>query len=279
MPSTKVIIDQINLIKTIDEIAGALGDIATTRLKQTRKSIEHNINFFQEISEVYAVVKNQAGSLLNKEALKRTTNGKTALLLITANNRLYGGLDSELVKFFVVNTKDISADRYLIGLAGKGLLISLKYEAAIKNVVFKENSPTFAELKALASEVFNYQKILVFHTKFVSVLNQIPTISDISHVDIKDSKRPSGLYLLEPEISKMIQFFENQISILLFQAIFAEVDLARLAARMNSMNQAEDNVRKVIEIEKKELLKSRKLKLNFETISTYVSLKIMQGRS
>lgn len=278
MPSTKVISDQIAVIKTIDEIAGALGDIATIRLKQTRKSIQHNINFFQQISEVYSIVKNQAGRLEDKKMLKRTTNGKTAFILITANNRLYGGLDSELVKFFVTNTKGISGDRYLIGLAGKDLLISMKYEETMKNVVFKENSPTFAELKALASEVFNYQKILVFHTKFVSVLNQIPTISDISHVDIQESKKPSGLYLLEPEVSKMIQFFENQISILLFQAIFAEVDLARLAARMNSMNQAEDNARKVIELEKKELLKSRKLKLNFETISSYAALKSLALR-
>lgn len=272
MPSLKHITSQIELIKVIDEIAGALGDIATIRLRQTRRLIEHNISFFQEISEVYSIVRYQA-QVKSQSLLTRANNGKTLAVLITANNRLYGGLDSILTRFYAHNTKSLACDRLIIGLSGQDLLTSINYPYKFTPLSFKDNSPNFAELKQIANFVYNYKTILVFHTKFVSVLDQVPTVSDISNFELKQPKQIKDLYLLEPELKEMIHFFESQLSILLLQAIFTEVDLARLAARMNAMNQAEENARKALDLEKKGLLKYKRLRINLESIRNYVSLK------
>lgn len=272
MPNLKHITNQIELIKTIDEIAGALGDIATIRLRQTRRLIEHNISFFQEISSVYSVVRYQA-QLKNPSLLNRQSNGKTLTILVTANNRLYGGLDYVLTRFYAHNTKSLVCDRVVIGLSGIDLLSNLIYPYSFSRLIFKDDSPSYSELKAFAHSVFHFQRILVFHSKFVSLIEQSPSISDISNYQLNETKKSTDLYLLEPELEKMMLFFEQQLSLLLFQAIFTEVDLARLAARMNAMNQAEENAKKQLELEKRELLKYKQLKTNLESIRNYISLK------
>lgn len=264
----------IESVESIKLITQALGDIATTEIKANRKAIEHNIKFFQAIDEVYQMVKRMA--LNNPEYLKteRKKNGKTIAVLLTSNYHFNGTLDGDLTKLYLSQTANLICDRMVIGKSGIQLLEPLNSTQHYEKVLLQKDIPSYEELKDLAQKVFAYSKIYVFHIKFMTLLNQIPTVSDISATDVsRKPKEGVKYYLVEPEIGKMVTFFDSQILVLLFQAIFLETNIARTAARMISMNQAEENAQKVLNNEKKAALRAKKHITNIRILETFAGLK------
>lgn len=178
---------QIETTRSIEEITQTLRDVANFKLISTRELKEHNLAYFQEVSKLYRIVKSislQAKSSKNypNQLLAQTDLKKPQIVcvLLTANSRFYGGLDSELTKFFIANTQKINAQRVVAGGFGLRYLQEVSYPHPFDSILFKKDSPTSEELERLAIKVFGYKQILVFHSKFISLLNQVPYISDIS---------------------------------------------------------------------------------------------------
>lgn len=263
--------DQIKTLESLKQIVEALGDIATNKIKETRNQVKQNISFFKEITGIYLTLKKLGNQV--RGLRQRVTNNKTILILVTSNTKFYGNLDSELVHFYIENTKKLTADRLIIGQEGIELLKATNFNIPYDKYILKKDIPDFEELKVLNNKVFEYEKILVFHTKFITVLNQIPTVTSIGANTINEKAPELPLnFIVEPELQEMIDFFESQILISLFQAIFFEVDIAHTAARMISMNQAEDSANKILKKEHRNLLDIRKSKINLEIIENYTSL-------
>lgn len=267
--------DNIRTIESIKLITEAFGDIATFKIKATRKSKEHNIAYFQEIHRLYTIVKAIASQ--NRPLRPKNNTGppkdRVVCVLLTANSHFYGNLDYELTRFFINNTLKLDCDRIVIGQFANQFLKAMSYPHPFENIIFKKDSPSLDELVKLSREVFTYKRILVYHTKFVTILNQVPFISDISpaNLETKEIKLPFH-YIAEPEIDKILDFFDSQMAFLMFEAIFLEIDYSRLAARMISMNQAQENADKLLRVEQKQLLKFRKQKANLEILETYAGI-------
>lgn len=276
MSTLKILTEQLNTIESIKLITQTLGDISAMELKATRKSKEHNIAYFQEISQVYKIVKSisvrleqtNPGSKTNKIAKPQLG---TVAVLLTANSHFYGGLDTELTQFYVEGTQKLDCDRIVVGLTGDQILTGIQFPQPYKRIVFEKDDPSLQELKSLADLCFKYSKVLVFHTKFITVLNQQPALTDLSIPNVSDAghNQLPFYYITEPEIDKMIEFFDSQISFLMFQAIFIEVNYARLAARMISMNQAEDNANKSMQKQKRLIIDAKRQKLNLEILENF----------
>lgn len=261
--------NQIKVIDSIKAITEALGDIATTQIKSTRSTVEHNIHYFQEISEVYATIRMIANTQHLKVKNAKPKNGKTAGIAVTSNYPLYGDIDNRVMEFYLAEAAKIKFDRFIIGHTGQQFLESSAEKSSFSFISFKKDSPDFAELKAFTTQFDDYSKILLYHPKFVTLLTQSPTVSDISTTDTAVSNREAKeSYLLEPEIDKMLEFFESQILLLLMQAIFLEADISRTASRMISMNQAEENAEHILESDKKNLSKMHKQKINKQILET-----------
>lgn len=274
MANLRDVKQEIENTETIRMLTQALGDIATAKLKETRGSMEHSVQYFQQVSVLYRTIKSIA-MRSRKPLPKKKTIPRTMVILLTSNSRLYGGLDNSLTKFFYENTIKLECDRIVVGSFGAEILRALSYPQHFENNNFKKDDPTFEELQAFAPKVFNHERILVFYSKFRTLLNQEPFISDISTSYLEDSNFKTPFhYITEPEVEKILSFFDNQISFLLFQAIFLEVNLSRLAARMTSMNQAEINAGKELKKEQKTLLKIRKQITNLRILETYSGRKI-----
>lgn len=275
MINIKKIKAEIETTQSIELITEALGDIATAKLKKTRASIEHTVSYFKGISNLYRTVKSISMRTKRLRPLpQRKTNGKTVCILLTANSRLYGGLDTELVKFYGANTANLDCDRIVAGIFGSELLGAMEYPKKFEKNFFKKDSPDILELQSLAKKVFFHERILVFYSRFKTLLNQEPFISDISTSYLAQSpvyKAPFH-YIMEPEVDKILLFFDAQVTYLFLQSIFLEVDLSRLAARMISMNQAQENAVKILKTQKKELLRFKKDLINLQILENYSSM-------
>jgi len=60
MANLRDIKQQIDSTETIRMLTQALGDIATAKLKETRGSMQHTVDYFQQVSVLYRTVKSIA---------------------------------------------------------------------------------------------------------------------------------------------------------------------------------------------------------------------------
>lgn len=253
-------------MKTISQ---TIGEVATMRVKATRRQIEHAGSYFQEVSQVFQALKILAG----KETPFKT-NGKTLSILLTSNLKFNGEIDDKVTDYYIEKTAKWTTDRLVIGSTGQALLTAQHYPYPTAFYQFSQDFPQLTEIQKLVSVIKSYSQILVFYTRFVSLLNQSPAVADLSptaQVDLPTTAKIG--YILEPEIDTMLAFFEDQIIILLLQSIFLQQQLARLAARMMAMNQAEQNADKVIAHQQTSLIRSKKLLIDSQILEAYSARK------
>ncbi|MDO8576718.1 MAG: F0F1 ATP synthase subunit gamma [Candidatus Daviesbacteria bacterium] len=243
-------------IKEIDEmleegeslkaISQAYSEIANLKIKRIRTEVERNRLFFDEISTVYGIVK--ALALKKKVALQKAK--KRLCILLTSNYRFYGNINSSLNKYFLGSTRELpDVDKLILGKGGIEYFRATKLLTNYKEVLLKSDMPAGRELTDLVNICKDYTQVLVFHSKFKSLLTQQATFTDITatslylqeSVKVYDTKKNEDLirFIFEPDLTKILAFFDSQVITLLLEETFLESELSRTASRFISMDQAE----------------------------------------
>lgn len=231
--------------QSLKQIAQAYSEIANLKIKKIRAEVERNRIFFQEISKVY--------SLIKKLAAKRKINilkpKKTVSIALTSNHRFYGQINSDLLEFFIATTARLDTDRIILGKMGIDAVKAQPADCNFQAVILKEDQPDTDELKMLVDLLKNYNQVLVFYSSMKSLLIQSPTVTDISATSTPDLQdNPDNLrFIFEPDLPKILEFFDSQIITLLLEATFLESELSRTASRFISMDSAESAANKFIE--------------------------------
>lgn len=253
-------------------ITQAYAEISAIKLKRIRAGIEANRQFFNEIAGLFRTLKQVALRHHQLEDIMKklvTKNSRTIALLITSNYRFYGDINSMVINQFLLASPKFATDRIVLGKMGIEYLTATEYQYPFTQTVLSSDLPTEAELKNLVETVKNYQQVLVFHSKFKTVLQQIPQVTDVTQTanvmlppsnplssQVDKNAEPLD-FILEPEIDKMLQFFDSQIITLLLETTFLEAELSRTASRMISMDAAQTNANKFI-LDQRKLLQSAK---------------------
>lgn len=239
---------------SLKSIAQAFSDIADLKIKRIRNSVERNRLFFDEIATVYATVKAVA---IKKKAAYVKPKAKLCLLL-TSNNRFYGAINSSLIKYFIGSTRQLpAADKIILGQGGIDYFRAFKVFPKLYELTLKDDLPTSLELAHLAQACADYNQVLVFHAKFKSLLTQQATFTDITQISFYLNEfRIKSLaggpakfvfdFIFEPELIKILKFFDSQILTLLLEQTFLESELSRTASRFIYMDQAEGEANKFI---------------------------------
>lgn len=245
-----------NLIEegeSLKQIAQAYSEIANLKIKRLRGELERNRLFFKEISSVYAMVKKIAGQRGIRFAKKK----KTISLVITSNYRFYGKINSDILDFFVISTQKVETDRIVLGKAAIDYFRTTRVFAGSKEILLNSDMPTQDELISIINIIKDYNQVLVFYSQLKSLLLQQPQVSDITATTTTHlggeaekirfaAKQESAAFIFEPELSKILQFFDSQILTLLLEETFLESEVARTASRFISMDQAETEANKAI---------------------------------
>lgn len=260
-------------------IAQAYSEISAVKLQKIRSGIEKNRNFFQEITGVFRMVKVAAA----KRNIKLTGTKKkgNVSILLTSNHRFYGALEEKLIRYFIVNTTKFKTDRIIIGKSAAEFLTAMRYSHPHNSVLFKEDLPDITELRNLIVNLMDYEQILVYYSRMQSVLLQEPHVVDVLQQPPEHYTETThrGLdYIFEPELDKVLQFFNSQIATLLFEQTFLESELARTAARLISMNQAQGNAESLIKDQKMMLSQAKKSEDNNRLLNTVATLLSLRRR-
>lgn len=256
----KQIQESIEEATSLKLIAQAYTEISSNRLKKIRAQVETNRQFFKELSGIYQIIKHVA---YQKKVVPPQKNNKTINIVITSNYRFYGYVNDILMQYFIDKNSSGSADSIIIGTTGVSLLQGKHYNHQFTSLTISQDLPKFEELNKIIAMTQNYSKVLVYYSQMKSVLIQTPEVMDITQSPVLTETElnlmnqnkslfnlflhPQSIdstfkeYIFEPDILKMLNFFETQIAILLLEQTFLESELAHTASRLISMDQAQSN--------------------------------------
>ncbi|MBI2086005.1 F0F1 ATP synthase subunit gamma [Candidatus Daviesbacteria bacterium] len=236
--------------QSLKQIAQAYSEIANLKIKRIRTEVERNRVFFKEIEGVYALIKNLA--------VRRKTNitkpKKTISIVLTSNHRFYGNINSDLLKFFVSSTQNLDTDRIMLGKAAIDYFRADPIFKDYQEITLKEDQPDSVELLALTNMVKDYNQVLVFYSSMKSLLVQQPVVTDItasstlvaSDPNLHPQNKEGFKFIFEPDLGKILHFFDSQIITLLIEGTFLESELSRTASRFVSMDGAETQANKFL---------------------------------
>lgn len=263
-------------------VTQAYSEIAAIKLRKIRDGIQKNRQFFDEVSHLYHSIKETAS---RKGVSLPTKERETLSLLITSNHRFYATLENQLLDYFASNTGNAVTDRIVLGKTGGVYLKTKGYKLPFQALVLQNDLPNPPELRQLTNLLSRYNQVFVYHSKMKTVLVHSPSIIDVTQTQSKAQAQIQALtsatqatplpamdFIFEPDIVKMLQFFESQISTLLLEQAFLESELSRTAARLISMDQAQTNADSIIDRQNKQLAEAKKSLDNtklLETISTF----------
>lgn len=236
---------KIELTSALESLSIAYSDLAGQRLVKIRKDIELNRGFVSELSSLFHVIKNAAIKQGSSVSLGKKGNIN---LLITSNQRFYGGLEKRLLDFFIAYSVLTYAKTIVVGATGERYLENSDFAGSYLTLKFKKDIPTQTELGQILDMVQPFEKVNVYYTKMQSLLVQKPAVLEVGGIaDVAiDTAGTEQYFIFEPELGDMLKFFDRKIVQVLIAQAFFESELARTAARMVSMEQSKINAGKML---------------------------------
>lgn len=274
MASIGIITEELQTLNVLRLLANAFIETSAIKIKNIRTAFESNKTFYEEVTRLYHLVQYNAyiAKRLNK---KSEENIKTLSVALTANHRFYGGANIETMKKFMETTEGTTTDRLVIGVTGIDYLASIGYPQPFQRMQFAMDLPTYDETFKFLNAVKPYKRVIVFYTKFVSLLTQSTGVTDITQsIQTGEDLPEEEIHIIfEPELPKILDFFENQIRMLLFLRVLLESDLARTATRLITMTAAEQRIEELHKERETELRKARRSRKNRELLETFAGIK------
>src|SRR3989344_1917027 len=123
-------------------------------------------------------------------------------------------------------------------------------------------------------EKLDTDKVIIYYPKYVTLLSQGVGIVDITHTQVLGGKETEDeLHIIfEPELAKIIDFFENQVRLMLFRRVLFETDIARTSARMISMSDAEERAEGLIKEKKSQYATAMSNLATLKLLDTFTGL-------
>ncbi len=264
MPGLEQLKAEIKDEETLYDLASAFTEVSAAKIGVLKQKFEENQKFFQEISDLYRLVKASSNP--------PTTASRGVLsVAITTNNRFYGVINLEVMKKFLSETKDQDLKRMVVGKIGIGYLQSIGFKSEVEKMILKKDVPKIEDLEKLLQMAKAHQKVLLFYPQFRTIYTQIPVVTDIAYSPTESaSGGPTAQqtmaqeqhFIFEPELSKIVEFFETQIRTILLQRVLLEVELSVTASRLQAMSRAKEHAREVLTQRKQQLTKKMHSQIN-----------------
>ncbi len=235
-------------LEALQFVTSTFFELSAEKIGRLRREFEKNRKFFEEVSGLYEAVRRAAAKAKGEHG--STARGRSVAVAFTSNAHFYGSVNADVVRALVDHIAQAPEEEILvIGNTGKSFMEGYGLHGrAGEFFSFAGDDPTREEIRQFLDRVAPYEHVRVFHPSFVNVFTQTVGELDITHAPPEYGQRDEALgavdYIFEPELSRILSFFETRVRYLLFRRTMLEAELARTAARLLSMNQAEDRADK-----------------------------------
>lgn len=261
MAAGKEIRNQIKSVKNTQKITRAMQMVATSKMRKTQDRMKQARPYAEKVREVMAhlaqandMSRNASPFLRSPKEIKRV-----AIILITADKGLCGGLNTNSVKLFAEQLRDFrdqNVEVEVCTLGQKGMVAANRLKVNIvSSAVGLGDIPQMSKLIGPLTGVFkkfydgHLDAVYVVYSKFINTMKQQPTFEQILPLSDRDlrieSKYPWD-YIYEPSAEEVLtQLIRRYIESVIYQCV-ADNMASEQASRMIAMRAATDNAGEAI---------------------------------
>lgn len=257
MAILKEIKENLKAISNIETITGTYQEIANLKMNKIRQRVLNNREFIEELSQVYTLAKKAYIASFKRAAKKGKSfikqRGKRVIVFLSANERFYGSLISDIWGDVLSYLAENKADLAVVGRLGKYAAERMGFGLKMYYFDLSDDEPEKERVKGIVELIKNYEEIIVFHGKFQNVLSQKATRSTVSGGTVpEEGITEVKNYLFEPSPEAVLEFFETELLLDFFNQTLLEHRLAKYAIRMVEMYRANENAKEIEKNLKKE---------------------------
>lgn len=258
MPIKRKILEDLEAINSLKTLAESYEEVSVTRMQKIKDSVLRTRDFLAELSEVYVdlrknykfqieelIARKKKEAITNNASSQLAKNGKSLIVYLSSNQKLYGSVTQKTFRLFVEGVKQRpEADLVIIGNAGKEMYDSSGTNKPYQYFDLPDNNVKLEHVKSIIKKFLEYEKVDVYHGRFGNVIRQNAIASNISGEVQFEAENPQQIekkdqkFIFEPVLEKILNFFETHITASLFTQTVLENQLARLASRVNAMEEA-----------------------------------------
>src|SRR5690349_11783472 len=235
MAQRKIIVENLEALNSLKDLAQSYEEIAVIRMQKIKDSVLKTRDFLAELSDVFVDLKSSYDREVKELLSKRKTgdksifpllqkNGKTLLVYLSSNGRLYGSVTQKTYRLFIKDVKkeeNANADILVIGSAGKEMLDASNINRQYTYFEIPDIGVDLGHIKQLMQKFLQYEKVHVYYGKFENVISQDSIGTSITGENIFESEVVETVsredrFIFEPILEKIFYFFETQIIANLF---------------------------------------------------------------
>lgn len=267
MSVIQTIKDELKEAQTLKLLSSSFTEISAIKMKSSREQLRQNSEFYEDIKVLYRDIR--VGAEQKNLYTKMIPQSQLSVAL-TSNKRFYGTQNRDIIQRFLEGLEHHKTKGMVIGLTGQTILATTPVSQPIEVIIFRDDYPSTREIYNLLSRIEAYEKVYLYHPKFVNLMVQEATVTDMTYTPSAKEKQEAELktFIYEPELEDILNFFETHVRFLLFRRSLLEVELARTSARLVAMISAESRATQLINKKSGELSRAQKSLTNARLIET-----------
>jgi F0F1-type ATP synthase gamma subunit len=255
--------EEMVITRNMKMLTTAYQEHALEQINFSRYSVLASREFADELTTIFGNVRQSYQRILERmvdkdkkkleELRKSLKNGKEVMVLVSANNKLYGELIPRVCHQFIAKAKATNSELVVIGKEGKIYVDNAQLNRGYTYFQIPDSSIAIEDLKPLTTFLLPFENVIIFCGKFNNVISQDVIEASLTgaHLDAgatsSTAQQHEDLFLFEPSIEYVVDFFESQIFSIILSQTVSEAQLARFGSRIQAMETAQNNMQKLIE--------------------------------
>ena len=247
MAQIREIKTRIKSVKNIGQITKAMKMVATARLKKAQQRILGARPYAQRMADVMKNLASKTGPEVHPLLTVRG-EGKTALMVITADRGLCGSFNTNVLRQAQGYLRE-NPDTVLLCVGKKGrdffkrrgFAIRREWLSVFPHIPYETVLEMRDEIELLFTAE-KYKSVLVLYTDFKSVMTQKVTLDTVLPLRVKEVeegeklyKGPAGDYEFEPNVEAILEKLISQYLATQIHRFLLESFSSEMAAKRNAM--------------------------------------------
>jgi F-type H+-transporting ATPase subunit gamma len=267
MPSTRDIRRRIKSVKNTAQITKAMQLVAAAKMKKAQDQATHGRPYADLMNKVLVSLKANAEESAHP-FFSEGKGDKDLIVVISTDKGLCGGLNTNLIRKVIMETREATPDFITIGRKGAQQLARLKKNLTADFVV--KDPAKFADVRSVGKFIQDqfltgeYRTVRVAFNNFINTATVVPSIEQLLPVnpvtlggkrsyegmgtgEIADATKTAATeYAFEPSVASVFaSVLPQYVNNTLFQMVL-EARASEHSSRMVAMKNATDNAKQIL---------------------------------
>ncbi len=247
MRRANIIEKDMNGIGTLKDLTNVFESLASTQVAKVKSKAQLSQEFFNLLWKRYTAIRIDPSRRITAD---REDNGKTVMILISAEAGLSGDLDMRMIETMQSDYNPETTDIIVLGSHGANQLS----QRGIPYIRFFQvpESDNYVDVSPVIDAANGYSKIVVYYEEYLSLGQQeVRSIDLISHLkDMSDEADDDVMTaedtIFEPSLDEIADQMEQTMMSLALSQTILQSGLAQGASRFNAMTVAEDRASELL---------------------------------